>query len=71
MYNISVEGLIWRFYLLMLVVIVPFFIGYGIFALVALPILLSAMFGMSYKQVKNTESKQVKEKARAISAVAE
>jgi hypothetical protein len=71
MYNLSVEGLIWRFYLLMLVVIISFFAGYGIFALVALPILLSAMFGIRFKHAAKEESQDIKGKGTSVSAVAE
>ena len=56
---------------MMLVVIISFFLGYGIFALVALPILLSAMFGIKFSHSKNKELQKVKGKERSISAVAE
>jgi hypothetical protein len=71
MYNLSIEGLIWRFYLMMLAVIVPFYLGYGIFALIALPILLTAMFGMSFRHARKSSSNPVTQKEKGVSAVAE
>jgi len=49
MFDASVESIIWRFYLLMAVVIVPFTIGVPILALLALPVFLSALLGVSFK----------------------
>jgi hypothetical protein len=70
MYNLSIEGLIWRFYLMMVVVIVPFLLGYGIFALIALPILLSAMFGIKFKRHQKEEAFSTKEKEKSVSVAA-
>lgn len=55
----------------MLVVIISFFVGYGIFALVALPILLSAMFGIRFKHAAKSENQRIKGKGTSVSAVAE
>ena len=53
---------------MMIAVIIPFYLGYGIFALIALPILLSGMFGMCFSKPKKVD---LKEKEQSISAVAE
>lgn len=47
-FNLTIENAIWRFYLMMAVVIVPFFLGVPIFALLALPIFLSVMLGITF-----------------------
>lgn len=71
MYNLSVEGLIWRFYLMMLVVILAIFCGYSIFALIALPVFLSGMFGMRFTRLGKQKTENIKGKEKPVSAVAE
>lgn len=53
MYNLSIDQLIMRFYLMMLAVVVPMYIGIPVLAFLALPILLSAMFGIQFKIPKS------------------
>jgi hypothetical protein len=69
MYKLTVEGLIWRFYLLMVVIIVPFYIDKPIFALVALPVFLTALFGMRFSFRKAKRRKLI-EKEHSTSVVA-
>ena len=49
MFEASVQTVILRFYLMMAVVIGSFFAGVPWLALLSLPILLSAMLGVSFK----------------------
>jgi hypothetical protein len=71
MYNLNIDSLIWRFYLMMLAVIIPFFMGYGVFSLIALPVFLSAMFGLSFRHRSQRDNVKAKEKESSVSAVAE
>lgn len=48
-FTASFETIILRLYLLMAVVIIPFLIGAPILSLIALPIFLSCMLGISIK----------------------
>lgn len=48
-FNLTIDQLLIRFYLMMLSVIIPVFIGVPILAVLALPIFLSAMMGLQLK----------------------
>lgn len=52
-FEASVETIIIRYYVMMAVVIIPFVIGIPILAVVALPIFLSALMGISFKRTRN------------------
>ncbi len=59
-YELSVGGVVLRFYLMMAVVIAAGFSGYWIFALLGLPILISMMIGLKFvrggeKKLKNNK----------------
>lgn len=71
MYNLSIDQLIMRFYLMMLAVVVPMYIGIPALAFLALPILLSAMFGIQFKIPKKQSRSKSIEKRKSISAIAE
>ena len=63
MYNLSVSGVILRFYIMMACVIIPIFIGYPVLAFLSIPVFLSIMFGISFKRSK--ENKTVKQESRS------
>lgn len=48
-FTTSLENTVWRFYLLMAIVIVAFFAGVPILASLAFPVFLLAMLGISLK----------------------
>lgn len=56
-FELSIATVILRFYLMMLVVIVAGFIGQWWLAILALPIFLSIMTGMSFSLKANQEGK--------------
>lgn len=47
-FKASLENTIWRFYLLMAIVIGAFFAGVPVLAVLALPVFISAMLGISF-----------------------
>lgn len=49
-FKLSFDTAIWRFYLMMVVAIVPFFIGVPYFAVLAAPVFLSIMLGISFEK---------------------
>ena len=55
--NIGLETVILRYYLMMLVVIAGGFLGSWLIALLALPIFLSAILGISFQFNKKEETK--------------
>ncbi len=48
----SFETVIWRFYFMMAIVLASFFLGHPAFAVVAVPVFLSALTGVSFKNGK-------------------
>lgn len=52
MYEADFTTIFWRFNLLIAVTIIPFAIGMPILAALALPVFLSMMLGISFKQDK-------------------
>lgn len=48
MYEASFDTIIWRFYLMMAFVIVPFLLGAPMIAILSVPIFLSALMGVSF-----------------------
>ena len=56
-YEASFTSILMRFYLMMIAVVVPFLIGMPILALLACPIFLSAMLGVSFSRKTAKESK--------------
>lgn len=65
-FEAKVETIIWRYYLLMAVVIIPFFLGIPLLSLFALPLFLIAILGISFKKEKTSISKSVPTKERSI-----
>ncbi len=49
-FSASFDTILWRFYLMMVVVIAPFVLGVPFLAILALPIFLSTMLGVSFKK---------------------
>ena len=63
MYKANIGELVVRFYLMMAVVIAAVFMGVSWLAILALPILMSAMVGISFKgKKKDTTTKTYTEK---------
>lgn len=60
LYTASFETVIWRFYLLMAVVVISFFIGAPELALLSVPIFLSAMLGVSFEKTEAESTEEVK-----------
>lgn len=56
----SFETVILRFYLMMIIVISSFFSGYPIFAILAVPVFLSALAGVSFKKDKPRSRNHIK-----------
>jgi len=56
----SFDTVIQRFYLMMTIVIASFFAGYPIFAILAVPVFLSALAGVSFKKDKTRSRNQIK-----------
>ena len=54
LYNLNFATLILRFYLLMVIVIGSFFIGYPILSILSLPVFFSAMLGMTFTKSSRT-----------------
>lgn len=57
LFNASIQTTIMRYYLLMIVAIVPFFIGVPVLAILALPIFLLAITGSSKKGTNKKNNK--------------
>lgn len=55
MFNASFETVIWRYYLMMVMVFVPFLVGMPILAVLAVPVFLSALLGVSFTSEKKTK----------------
>lgn len=55
--QLSITGLIWRFYLMMALVIVAGFTGIWLLALLALPLFFSALMGISFTKKAKAEAK--------------
>ncbi len=47
-FEASIETIVIRYYIMMAAVIIPFVVGYPAFALLAVPIFLSALMGISF-----------------------
>ena len=58
-FTASIQTIILRFYLMMGVVIASFFAGFPIFAILALPIFLSIMAGVSFGKVNPPQKVKV------------
>jgi hypothetical protein len=56
----SFDIVILRFYLMMIIVIGSFFAGYPIFAILAVPVFLSALAGVSFEKDKPRSRNQIK-----------
>lgn len=70
-FNAKFETVIWRFYLLMIVVILPFFLGIPVLSILALPIFLSALMGVSFRNEKrNTTRNLVQSKENDLKVAA-
>ncbi|NOT38374.1 MAG: hypothetical protein HOP11_13465 [Saprospiraceae bacterium] len=50
MYNLSLDKLMWRFYLMMGIVIAAFYLGIPWLSILSVPVLLSALAGWSFKK---------------------
>jgi len=61
LFNLSLIGMVLRFYLMMTVVLIAGFTGTWAIAILALPIFFSGMVGMSFGKTSDasTEAKQV------------
>ncbi len=59
-FDLNFDILLLRFYLMMAVIIVSFFIGMPYLAVLALPIFLSAMMGVSLFKKKNKPAATIK-----------
>lgn len=46
------DTIIWRYYLMMASVIIPFFLGVPLISLIALPLFLISILGISFKREK-------------------
>ena len=55
-FTASIQTVILRFYLMMAVVIGSFFAGFPVLAILALPILLSIMTGVSFGKIPQTKT---------------
>jgi hypothetical protein len=57
-YSLRFDYVIWRFYLMMVIVIAPFYAGVPALAILALPLFLSIMVGLSFdsKRPKKTDA---------------
>lgn len=62
-YNLSIGAAIWRFYLMMAVVLIAGFSGYWLIGFLALPIFLSIMMGTKFN-FKMPQQKTNKTKKR-------
>jgi len=63
------DTIVWRYYLMMLIVIVPFVLGMPLLSLFALPMFLIAILGISFKNENRNEETKIKEsKSRALYA---
>lgn len=52
LFNASIETIFWRFHLLILVVVLPWVFGLPLLSLLAVPVFLSALLGVSFKNWK-------------------
>lgn len=58
MYSASFETLFWRFNLMMALVIFPFVVGLPFLAILAVPVFLSALMGVSFKKSISSQAKE-------------
>lgn len=65
-FEAKVETIILRYYLLMAVVIIPFFIGLPLLALAALPIFIIAILGISFNSSEERKEVSRSTKSRTI-----
>jgi len=66
-FEASFDTIVWRYYLMMLVVIVPFFLGVPLLSLLALPIFLISILGISFKkEVKENGQSNEAERRRLL-----
>lgn len=70
MYHLSIDQFVWRLYLTMLVVIVPSFLGYPYAAGFALPVFISAMFGLRLWKKRAQHRRPFKNRSKRVSALA-
>jgi|GEM_PF-910253 len=59
-FDLNIITLVWRFYLMMGVVIIAGFSGYWLIALLALPIFLSTIMGISFTKNEEEISSELK-----------
>jgi hypothetical protein len=59
-FGLNIITLVWRFYLMMGVVVIAGFSGYWLIALLALPIFLSTIMGISFTKNKEEISSELK-----------
>ncbi len=59
--NLSFGSVIFRYYLMMAVVLIGGFTGYWGFALLAIPIFLSAILGLKIQYLPKENSKRIKQ----------
>lgn len=59
-FEANFDTIVWRYYLMMVLVIVPFFLGVPFLSLLAVPMFLFAILGFSLK--KETKIKSTKER---------
>lgn len=63
LFQLKFSTLILRFYLIMAIVIVSFFAGYPILAILSLPVFISAMLGLQLRRSKNALKSTVRERS--------
>lgn len=68
MLNLSITTLILRFYLMMAVVIVSFFIGMPLLSLLALPLFAISLLGITFERKKRVTSSQDVTRTSQVSA---
>lgn len=57
LYSASFDIIVWRIYAMMVMVLIPFFIGIPILSILALPIFISALLGVSFTHKMDNEGK--------------
>jgi len=62
LFNANFETIIWRYHLLIAVVVLSFVAGVPFLALLALPIFLTAILGISFKSNKTQKVIKIKER---------
>lgn len=65
-FEASFDTIVWRYYLMMLIVIVPFFLGIPLLSLLALPMFLVSILGISFKKQNEEASPQYAKKRSLI-----